>query len=700
MRILRSALALFAIGTLCLCPRMTLVAEAGVYEDLGQPFIGAWMSGAWVFHDPVLEKDLLWSQECSQDGAVLYAVDLRTGAVVEEHDVPCREIRHIMATEDGVLYISAIAGLTHIGNELIRLDPRVRKLERLGFPDVPRNRIASETFGRDGNIYIGTHQEGRLFRFNLASDEWTDMGIIVPEPIVPRQNIWIGGVAQLANGTILAGVSRAPKSSIVAVDPKTGKFRVVRPTKSGGYRTFGDLILETLPAGFRTYDTDFELVSEVSYRSLDGADAFAPDTSFAVVEADENKGMLLKVGSDVIRADIKGGRIRKLATLPFPGSLLVASDNRVVVADFGRTTLGVGPDRFAVVDLDDGTFDIAESKYQPRRGTQICGLTKASDGSIYTTDIIGMHIARTDPRTGKTVDLGHVGWPGGEVYNTIDHGGLIYFGSYGGGHWGVYDPKRPWRADPQGYGADPSANPHQICQLGGETPNDINRPFEYVNGPDGKIYIAARANYREPGGSLGAFDPKTGASQVFRDVLRSVQSVTADDRYVFGGTNIRGGRGSGDRAEVATLFVHDPKTGKRVFEKEIVPGAKAIVCVRYNPADKRVYATSDNQVLLALDPRSFEVLETWKIRSPGTALAGVPEDVGMLHITPAADGNIYGIASRDLYRLDVKSGKLEYLDAPPIPGLYQIVEGAPGEFYIGARTHLLKYRLETPPFYR
>ena len=146
------------------------------------------------------------------------------------------------------------------------------------------------------------------------------------------------------------------------------------------------------------------------------------------------------------------------------------------------------------------------------------------------------------------------------------------------------------------------------------------------------------------------------------------------------------------------MFAFDPSTGKRIFEDSVVPKAKAVVAIRYNAVDQRVYATTDNQILLRFHPREFKVERTWKIRGQGTPLAGVPEDVGMLHITVARDGNVYGVSHRDLYRLNVETNQLEYLETPPRSGLYQIVEGKPGEFYMGAGTHLLKY-LVTPNTY-
>ena len=48
----------------------------------------------------------------------------------------------------------------------------------------------------------------------------------------------------------------------------------------------------------------------------------------------------------------------------------------------------------------------------------------------------------------------------------------------------------------------------------------------------------------------------------------------------------------------------------------------------------------------------------------------------------------------------VGTGRIHYLDTPPITDLYQIVEGEAGVFYIGARGHLLEYRLQDTPHYR
>ena len=79
---------------------------------------------------------------------------------------------------------------------------------------------------------------------------------------------------------------------------------------------------------------------------------------------------------------------------------------------------------------------------------------------------------------------------------------------------------------------------------------------------------------------------------------------------------------------------------------------------------------------------------------------GVPEAYGIIHLSAGSDGDIYGVTRTDVFKLDVSTDRIMYLDQPPIPDLYQIVEGAPGIFYIGARGHLLEYHLKDTPHFR
>lgn len=351
-------------------------------------------------------------------------------------------------------------------------------------------------------------------------------------------------------------------------------------------------------------------------------------------------------------------------------------------------------------DIAGGTYTVdgqtRRFHYEPCVATDICGLNKGPDGKIYGSTIISMHIFSFDPKCRKLEDLGRVGWGGGEVYDVISYEGKLYMGSYGGAYWGVYDPEKPWNPRPDAEGKAADANPRCIGQLG----EDMNRPFEYAVGPDDRIYIACRANYGIAGGGLGRYDPATDELKVYRDPKQSVQAVAADDRFVYGGTSVSGGRGSVAYTTQALLFVFDPEKQKRIYECVPVDEAIAVTSLAVSPRTKLIYGTTDTGRLFAFSRDQRDVVRIWTLRSKGTPLMGVPETYGIIHLTPASDGDIYGVTQYDVFKLDTSTDRIIYLDPPPIPDLYQIVEGAPGVFYIGARSHLLEYHLKDTPHYR
>jgi hypothetical protein len=340
--------------------------------------------------------------------------------------------------------------------------------------------------------------------------------------------------------------------------------------------------------------------------------------------------------------------------------------------------------------------EVRQCDYQPRVATDICGLNRGGNGKIYGSIIISMHVFCFDPKTRQLEDLGRVGWGGGEVYDVIGYGDKIYMGSYGGGYWAVYDPQRPWDPQPEKEGISPSANPRNFGQLG----EQMNRPFEYVIGPDSRIYIACRANYRTAGGGMARFDPVSEESHVFLDTEQSVQSITADSRYVYGGTSISGGRGCIETTTQGKLFVFDVERQQRVFECIPVAQAQAVTSLAVSSATGLVYGSVSSGELFAFNVDQRQVVRRWSMRSAGTPLMGVPETYGVIHLICGHDGDIYGVTSRDVFKLDVATERVIYLDQPPIPDLYQIVEGEPGIFYLGARGHLLEYHLQDTPHYR
>ncbi len=569
----------------------------GIYFDVGRPIVGGWFQGGWVLHDPVRGKDLLWGSELGQEGAVLFAIDVDSGHVVEQHRIGCREFNATPDPETGLLWVATNHGLFQPGHLLLSWSPHTRALTSHGFPPISGQRFAGvPLFGSDGRIYIGSHPNGHLSSFDPDRGSWRDYGCLAPEPIIPGQHIWCYPVSETESGEIVCGINRDP-GAVVALNTETGETR---------------LLDEAPPAPAKPTPT-----RDIQARFYTRAD-YAVD----------------------------------------------------------------GEER--------------HSDYEACVATDICGLNPGPDGKIYGSTIISMRMFCFDPQTRELTDLGRAGWNSGEIYDVIAWGDKVYLGSYGGGYWGVYDPQKPWDPQPEKEGISATANPRNFGQLG----QDMNRPFEYAIGPDDRIYIACRSNYRIAGGGLARFDPKSEEIHVFRDEEQSVQCVTADERYTYGGTSISGGRGCVETTTEGKLFLFDVQAEQRVFECIPVPEAVAVTSLAVSHTSGLVYGSVSSGELFAFDVDERQVVTRWKLRSEGTALMGVPETYGIIHLTCGHDGDIYGVSRTDVFKIDVSTDEIHYLDAPPITDLYQIVEGEPGIFYIGARGHLLEYHLKDKPHYR
>lgn len=580
----------------------------GTFYDLGRAVVGGWMSGAWLSHDPVNKRDLIWGGEFGQEGANLFAVDVASGEVIEEHRIGAREFSVTVDPKTGMLWIYNYHGLNQPGNILQSWDPKTRKIAYHGFPLLSGHRFVGALLGEDGKVYLGTHPFGHLVSFDPSTDTWTDYGCQAPEPIIPGQHIWCRPLLTNDKGEIVCQINRVPPHEFIAFDPQSGKFR----------------------------------------------------------KLDERP---------------------ELPKAPAPG---VRQDGRPASSNAAAITVNLDAHTYTV-NGETRTFN-----YIPKVATDICGLNRGPDGNIYGSTIISMHVFKFDTKTRQLSDLGRVGFGHGEVYDVIAHGDKLYMGSYTGAYWAAYDPTKEWNPRPEVEGKAPDANPRLFGQMG----QGMNRPFEYAVGPDDRIYIACRADYGLTGGGMVRFDPATEELRVFRDELQSVQSIAADDRYVYGGTSVSGGRGSVEPTTQARLFVFDPKSERRIYEMIPAGDAIAVTSLACSSLTGFVYGTTDKGLLFAFDPDQRQIVQTWQLRSLGTPLMGVPETYGVIHLTTGSDGNIYGVTNTDVFTLDLRLDRIIYLDQPPIPDLYQIVEGEPGVFYIGARGHLLEYHVKGTPHYR
>ena len=156
--------------------------EGGVFYDLGRPVIGGWTSHgpqARSF-DPIRGIELMWGCEYGQEGAVLWAADVQTGEVVEQHELGARQIGGVMndpRTDGLFIYPSDFAA------RLLSWTPQSRTLTPLGFPPISGERFASCLLcTQTDRIWAGTYPGGRLTSYDIrdiTTKRWADHGAVL-----------------------------------------------------------------------------------------------------------------------------------------------------------------------------------------------------------------------------------------------------------------------------------------------------------------------------------------------------------------------------------------------------------------------------------------------------------------------------------------------------------------------------------------
>src|SRR5207244_649800 len=113
---------------------------------------------------------------------------------------------------------------------------------------------------------------------------------------------------------------------------------------------------------------------------------------------------------------------------------------------------------------------------------------------------------------------------------------------------------------------------------------------------------------------------------------------------IFGGSGNYGGGGSHPAEPEAKFFAFDPKSGRKIFERALVPGA-----VKY-PATfataGTVYTTAGDK-LLVVDPASGQVLKM-------ISLPGAQVDISLAQ---DSSGRLVGLTTKGVYRLAPDGGE-------------------------------------------
>jgi hypothetical protein len=241
----------------------------------------------------------------------------------------------------------------------------------------------------------------------------------------------------------------------------------------------------------------------------------------------------------------------------------------------------------------------------------------------------------------------------------------------------VYDPSKPFLP-----GKNVEANPRLVDP---PEPFQSWRPMAMINGPGGKVYLGAQAEYGKLGGPLVVWDPTTNHVETYSHLVtdQSVISLTSVHGLIIGGTTIHGGGGSHATQTQATLFIWDTVTKRKVFETSV--SASGITNLITTP-EGQIYGFADG-TLFMFDPTLHQLMMT---------TLSIP-DLIYNSMTLGPEGWIWGLSTEGIFVIDPASKSAHLIAKPPEPITAGFAAQWPYLFYAsGPRIYRYKLPLTTP----
>ena len=532
---------------------------------------------------------------------------------------------------------------------------------------------------RTGILYVGSHQDGHLHRYDPAHPErgLEDLGDIDGEHATfptgiseaPDGGIWIGGYPDCSltrfdpatgmfarqgmmddtdkylyplcgdDGTI-AALTKVVHPHLVVFDPKTGTHQTVGPVTSADDKTQqlqffkgldGFLYLETNTGKFR--------VSGMALVPVDYLPAAMPG----------------------IHATYKHGYQE---TLPMPGGLIAMwADGEDGAGLYKKLRLVSTHANIAPRSLD---LDWKGG------GSNLFLIHTGPDGLLYGSSFLPEHLFRCAPDGSAMINLGRCSESLGEAYTMGNFSdGTMALASYPHSRVSLYNPKRPYR-----YGTDSDANPQDIGRL-----DEVGiRPIAMAVVPalkktDGtvvreRLWIGSLPDYGTWGGTLAWLDPQTRASGSHRHLVQDCAPFSMlwlpEAKQLLVGLSTEGGTGTTIKAKHGAFVLWDPVNDAPLYTGDFGVKDMPSVLALAPASGGRVYALLGHTRFAAKTMQAEHVRPRIALLDPGAhrvvAESSLPGDYGEMPdqaqfcLFPGPDG-IYGITEHTLYR--VKPGTCE-----------------------------------------
>lgn len=628
--------------------------------------VGPMARNLWPFNaigvqDKRLNREVFYITSFNTLGGQLIRLDYKTGEAKSWKMPAGIGSWGIIEGIDGDLYMGS-----YNEGQLMRFDPR-----REVWVDMPQadpafrkheGIICTLAQAPDGSIYYGTYPGAHLVRYNPKTNSVTDLGKAGDESYLRHIVITKSGIVVARIGT------SHPRT--VLYNPKSKQFATLTPKEFQNVGVMPSPILtpkyliEPMADKVLLYDANtLQFLRSVSLGDVAGEEA----KGFALID---NTHLAFGLGKEMRELDIESGKTDVYFT-----------QSREVVNAWHPTIdgrlLGIRVQSYLLLDPKKNTLTIHPIPVQGL-GQHLLWLRSTPEGKIYGGPELGQTMFSFDPSSNLLRSYDQVIDVGGEIYYGIPHNGKLYTISYIEATLAVFDPSKPWKQ-----GSSPDSNPRMIMHL----PGQQYRPAGGIHaGPDNKLYIGTQPNYGLVGGALSVFDPATEKAQVYRNIIpdEEISGIATDDRYVYCQSDKFGGGGSKPTTTGVHFFVWDPREKKIIFDKTFPDASlfRAIAAVNghaYFVTEGHLwdYDRSTNQLSAAFDV-------------PGTP--GIPLE----SLQAAKDGTLWAVFAKSLVHFLPAERKFQIIQGTAGQATSGLTIGPDGTVFFGSGTDVWMYHPERP----
>jgi streptogramin lyase len=600
---MRSARSLIAVALAALLvtnlapPAHAANPPTATVVPLGIPLSDVLLIGGTVAPGPN-GKTAIWNVSTGKP-AYLNAIDPATGASLISAPLPGAEGSYaVVATPDGSIY----AG-TYNNGHLYRWRPGSgNTVEDLGRPIASESIIWRITADDQGNVYGGTYPGGKVFKYDGTTGAVRDYGQVkAGQPYVKS--------IDYADGKVYTG--SLPDAHIMEVDVATGAITEL-PTPPGLGDVKDKVVYDLNTRAGRVYariSTAFPgpmYVWDIATRTW--VDEIPNAHGLDISPVGDNGEIYLIQASELKKYDP--------ATKTLTGTGLTFTGRIQNTRSIGWAELGLPdyPGKSIVGTLWRGE----EFRYNPRTGKseifqtqvrrepiEILSVAGGKD-KIYAGGFLNGGVSVVDPATGAA------------TFNRFSQtealleasDGKVWIGAYPEARLYSYDTSQPWSSPEYSPGPPGTPdNPKLAINLKPELLQTRARALTEVNG---KIAVGTVPDGDRLGGALVMYDPKTGTSQGFRNVVQdeSVFGLTARGNTVYGGTSIVGGLATTPPTRTeGTVFAFDVNRSRKLWETAPVAGAATVSSVTLGP-DGLLWGVAGKTVF-AVDPHCGKVVQSY-----------------------------------------------------------------------------------------